>query len=103
MTFSYKMEEHQIKDVIDNNIGAVNPSDAVKFHIFVRNKKLKNLVMENRCHKPDQERHVVYNYTCNLGECISSETYIGYTESILKERIRNHGQHGSIIKYIQEK
>lgn len=103
MTSNYKMEELQIKEIIDKNVKPTNSSDSIQLHIFYRNKKLKNLVIKNRYHKPDSDHHVVYQYACDMGECNSLETYIGYTESTLTERIRNHGQHGAIINHLQEK
>ena len=102
MTSNYKMEEQQIKEIIGKNIKPSNPAEDIKLHIFYRNKKLRNLVMRNRYHKTEEYHHVVYQYTCTLGECNSSQSYIGYTESTLTERIRNHGQHGSIIRHLRE-
>ena len=102
MTSNYKMEEQQIKEIVEKNIKPSNPAEDIKLHIFYRNKKLRNLVMRNRYHKTEDYHHVVYQYTCTLGECNSSQSYIGYTESTLTERIRNHGQHGSIIRHLRE-
>ena len=50
---------------------------------------LKNLFMKNRYHTPDHEHHVVYQCKCNMGECNSSETYIGNMESTLIVCIEN--------------
>ena len=56
--------------------------------------------MRNKYIKSTEQSNVVYQYTCQLDECNSS--YIGYTQATISERMRNHGQQGSIIKHLRE-
>jgi DNA-binding HxlR family transcriptional regulator len=103
MTSNYKMEEQRLQDIVTRNIISRNDNERVKLHIYYRNRKLKSLVIRNNPHKPADAFNVVYQYTCEHEECNSSSTYIGYTEATLTERLRNHTQHGSIIKHLREK
>ena len=51
--------------------------------------------------KPDQAFNVVYQYTCNQGECTTSQsTYIGYTRTTIKDRFK---QHAAIKKHHKQK
>ena len=103
MCSNYKIEETQLQKIIQNNLKTVREEDEIKLYIYYRNKKLKNLVMRNRYQPPMEDSHVVYKYTCTKEECNSSEKcYIGYTEMTIKDRMRNHGQHGSIIEHLRE-
>ena len=102
MVSSYKVEEDKLKKLIEENVKPIEDNSVIRLYIYYKNKKLKNLVIKNKYHKQNEEFNVVYQYTCPREECNSSETYIGYTETTLTERIRNHGQHGSIIKHQRE-
>ena len=54
---------------------------------------------------PRPESVVVYEYTCNLGECNSltpKNLYIGLTTCTLKERFRHHRYQGSIFKHLRD-
>lgn len=99
MTSNYKVEEQQLQSIIKHNITPATNCE-LKLFIYYKNKKLKNIVIRNKYHKPEEEFNVVYRYTCKIDGCNSS--YIGYTEATLTERMRNHTQHGSIIKHLQE-
>ena len=59
-----------------------------------------NLSKENT---PMKERsHVVYQFTCNKGECMSpniKNSYIGLTTMTLKDRMSAHRYQGSIFKH----
>lgn len=101
MCSNYKLEERQLREIIEKNVEATDERKKVKLNIFYKNKKLSNLLISNRFHKLTEEYNVVYRYECNLEEC-NSLSYIGYTESTLVERMRNHGQHGSIIRHLRE-
>lgn len=100
MTSNYKVEEKQLQNIINQNIKPT-PNTEIRLLIYYKNMKLKNIVMRNKYHKPEDDFNVVYRYTCKVDECHSS--YIGYTEATLTERMRNHTQHGSIIKHLQER
>ena len=99
MCSNHKVEENQLHNILNKNLQPL-PNNVIKLFIYYRNKKLKNLVMRNKYHKSDEQSSVVYQYKCQRDECNSS--YIGYTQATLTERMRNHGQHGSIIKHLQD-
>ena len=53
-----------------------------------------------------KKSHVVYKFTCNLGECSSLESknsYIGLTTITLKKRLSAHRYQGSIFKHFHNK
>ena len=53
-----------------------------------------------------QETHIVYKFTCNLGECSSPDIkneYIGLTTQTLRQRMVGHRNHGSIFAHFRLK
>ena len=72
-------------------------------HRFSNNEQ-HHLIMNNKYCKLSEDFNVVNVYECMKEQCNSSpSTYVGYTEATLTERMRNHGQHGSIIKHLQDR
>ena len=59
--------------------------------------------MKNSClpaYKPFEEANVVYQYTCNIGECIHlNSRYIGQTSKKLAIRLSQHVQSGAIKEH----
>ena len=65
----------------------------VKLNIYYKSRKVKHLFIRNNSNKPDQPFNVVYQYTCNQGECTTSQsTYIGHTRTTIKERFKSNTQ-----------
>ena len=98
MWSNYKIDEKQLTEIIKKNVKPVDSNVSINLNIFYKIRKLKNIIITNNPHKPTCRFNVVYQYTCNLGEC-NSLTYIGYTEQTLEERFR---QHQSVKKHIRE-
>lgn len=98
MWSNYKIEEKQLKDLLLKHVKPVNENDILELNIFYRIRKLKSFFIKNNPHKRNSEFNVVYQYTCNEGEC-NSQQYIGYTEQTLEDRFR---QHQSVIKHLRE-
>ena len=59
--------------------------------------------MKNSClppYKPFEEANVVYQYTCNTGECAHlNSRYIGHTAKKLANRLSMHAQNGAIKQH----
>ena len=99
MTSNYKQVEKELTTIINSNIETTNEAK-LKFNIYYKSRKVKNLFIRNNPNKPDQPFNVVYQYTCNQGECtISQSTYIGHTRTTIKERFK---QHAAIKKHHQQ-
>ena len=100
MSSQHKQEEVNIRKIIDANI---EPRDEyrIKLNVYYKSRKLKNLFIKNNPHKNNNNRsRVVYQYTCdtNADGCQPSNpsVYIGYTTTLLKQRMTMHAQTGSI-------
>ena len=100
MLSQYKQQEESLRTIVDNNIKPKQNDRKLVVNIYYKNKTLQNLLMTNNLHKTpfEQRSHLVYRYECKKEGCLSS-TYIGYTESSLVLRMRNHAQSGSILKH----
>lgn len=101
MTSQYKHEEKQIKKIIFDNVRPINNSK-ITIHIYYKSKKLSNLFIKNNPRERVKAK-LVYQYTCNSPECQPQQTYIGYTECTLIDRVRNHTQNGAIFNHHLEK
>ena len=98
MTSNYKMEEKTLKDTILKNVKPTRDDAKLILQIYYRNYKLQNLFIRNNNNKKE-EYNVVYKYTCNKEPCNGNQTYIGCTTTLLKTRLTNHTQQGSIKKH----
>ncbi|XP_045116825.1 uncharacterized protein LOC123507729 [Portunus trituberculatus] len=103
MTSAYSMEETALKKIIHNNVKTVDPNFQIKLIIYYKSKRTSSLVLKNNCHPPTtalQEVNVVYQYTCNHGDCSRRpSTYIGSTITTLSKRITAHLQDSAIKKH----
>ena len=106
---NYKVEKAAFRRILKNNIFEVNVN--LKVLIYYKSKKISNLLISNNLCNPirnvphDQKSVVVYEFTCNLGECNSltpKNSYIGLTTCTLKERFRHHRYQGSIFKHLRD-
>ena len=83
MTSNYKQAEKELTTIINSNIETTNEAK-LKFIIYYKSRKVKNLFIRYNLNKPDQSFNVVYQYTCNQKECTTSQsTYIGRTSKYL--------------------
>ena len=99
MTSNYKQVEKELTTIINSNIETTNEAKP-KFNIYYKSRKVKNLFIRNNPNKPNQPFNVVYQYTCNQGECTTSQsTYIRHTRTTIKERFK---QHAAIKKHHQQ-
>ena len=104
MSSHYKMEEKQLKGIINQYVKPVDANKTLNLVIYYKNRKLKNLLIKNKNTQQkqvSQESSVVYQYTCNKEGCNSS-SYIGYTMCTVSERFRMHTQKSSIKKHLTE-
>ena len=87
MTRNYKQVEKELTTIINSNIETTNEAK-LKINIYYKSRKIKNLFIRNNPKKPDQPFNVVYQYTCNQGECTTSQsTYIGHTRTTIKDSV----------------
>ena len=102
---NYKIDEQCIREIIKKHVFQI--SVKLNLVIYYKSRKISQMLMKNNLSstaKPDElKTHLVYRYTCNLGECRSSfprNTYIGLTKTTLKERFSAHRYKGSIFAHI---
>lgn len=99
MCTQYKQEEENIKKIISDNIRSTEDRK-VQLTIYYKSRKLSNLFIKNNPHKNNQQSRVVYQYTCSeIKDGCSPTTpsvYIGYTTTLVKQRMIMHAQTGSI-------
>ena len=100
MTSLYKQEERRIKEIITNNLKGKN-DEKIKLLVYYKSKKVRDLFIKNNIHNTPHEKksHVVYSFSCKYEGCRPLTQYIGYTECVLADRMRNHAQNGAIIKH----
>ena len=100
MNTQHKQDENNLNKIIDDY---TQPTDnkITKLCIYYKNKKLSQLFIKNNLNKKEPTNHVVYQYTCNDDTC--QRSYIGYTQTTLKQRLTVHAQTGSILTHNMEK
>ena len=88
MTSNYKQVEKELTTIVNSSIETTNEAK-LKLNIYYKSRKVKHLFIRNNSNKPDQPINVVYQYTCNQGECTTSQsTYIGHTRTTIKDRFK---------------
>ena len=98
MTNTYKQVERELKKIVYDYV-TEEENKELKILIYYRNKKLKNLLIKNNMHKPNDDFNVVYKYSCDQVPCTEAQScYIGYTTTTVKERFK---QHASIKKHFR--
>ena len=68
MTSNYRQVEKELITMINSNTETTNEAK-LKFKIYYKSRKVRNLFIKNNPNKPDQPFNVVYQYACNQGEC----------------------------------
>jgi len=103
MCSNYKIEEKQLRNIINSNVKPNIEDTVISLEIFYRNRKLRNLFIRNKPVKTNEisDRHsVVYRYTCDKEGCNASQTYIGYTTCTISDRFKMHAVNGSIKTHL---
>ena len=99
MCTQYKQEENNLKSIIYDNVKPKHEHQ-VHLNIYYKSRQLASLFIRNNPHKRHRESRVVYEYTCNTNEdgCqpTNPSVYIGYTTTLIKQRMTTHAQNGSI-------
>ena len=105
---NYRQEENAIRRIIKDHVFQIGVR--LKLIIYYKTKKISNLVMKNNLSAPDLPRencsHIVYEFVCNEGECISQtpkNSYIGLTSMTLRDRMSAHRYQGSIFEHFRLK
>ena len=98
MNSQYLQEEKSLRKIISNHVAPREDTAEVKLQIYYKSRTLRQLFVKNNPHKVpvDKRSHCVYKYSCPKEKCQPFTNYIGYTECILTDRLRNHAQNGSI-------
>jgi len=99
MSPAYKTDEKVLRTIVKRHCKPTDPSDALQLVIFYQNPTTCSLVMKNNlsCDRsPLKQSNVIYQYTCNLGDCAlrTDCNYIGLTTTSLSRRITMHLQNG---------
>ena len=91
---AYKEDERIMQQIIKRNVKPKDPNTQIKLVIFYQNKKTSHLLLRNNPRHTDndlQKSHVIYRYTCKLGDCATQpSTYIGMTTMKLTRRLSYH-------------
>ena len=105
---NYKIDESALKQILKRHVFQI--SIKLDLIIYYKSKKVSDLLIKNNisaCNVPKNEKsHVVYKFTCNLGECSSLQnenSYIGLTTMTVKKRMSAHRYQGSIFKHCRNK
>jgi hypothetical protein len=107
MNRGYKVDERVLQSIIHDNVKSTTDNENIKLLIYYKNKKIKNLVMNNNpCKKTGllQETNVVYKFSCNKEGCrlLQNMNYIGLTSTTLSRRLTCHLQSGGPKNHMRE-
>ena len=99
-SISYKTDERILKSIVQNNIICKDPEYKLKLTIYYNSSTTSNLISKNNHSTkltPLQQSNLIYEYTCELGECArQTNSYIGMTTTTLSRRLTMHLQSGAI-------
>ena len=105
---NYKRNEKSLKDIINNNVKLINPSERLQVVIYYKSIKTSNLFMKNNLTPKLRElarTNLIYDFTCKTGECehlpIQKKRYSGLTTCTLSRRLTLHLQNGAIKKHYE--
>ena len=101
---NYKIEEKAIRNIIKSHV--LELSVKINLIIYYKACKLSEKLMKNNSNCVQthhyEKSHLVYRFSCNIGECRSLSTkneYIGMTTCTLKERFSKHRYQGAIFEH----
>ena len=95
---NYKIDERVLTDIIHNNVSSINPDKKVKLHIYYKNRKAANFIIRNNLSSPTPpllQTGLIYEFKCPFPHG-QVESYIGLTQTTLKQRLLSHTYKGSI-------
>ena len=95
---NYKIDERVLTDIIYNNVSSINPHKKVKLHIYYKNRKAANFIIRNNLSPPTPpllQTGLIYEFKCPFPHG-QVESYIGLTQTTLKQRLLSHTYKGSI-------
>ena len=100
MSQQYKQVEKNLRNIVNNFI-SLSHDRRLTIAIYYKNTKLRQLFTKNNLHQDTSNSHVLYQYTCPMDGCNTSQIYIGYTTTSLKQRMTAHTQNGGIRTHQQ--
>ena len=99
---AYKEEEKALKNIINRHVRTTDDSKNVKIVVYYKSKKSSSLLIRNQTAPKRKtsfsEDHVIYKYTCPIGEC-GPQSYIGMTRTSLSRRLTMHLQAGALKEH----
>ena len=103
---NYRIDETRIRKIIKDHVFQV--SVKLDLIIYYKSKRVSDRLIRNNITSnvlpKHLKNHVVYEFTCNLGECMSlpnKNSYIGMTTMTLKDRLTAHKYKGSIFAHLR--
>ena len=103
---NYRQDETALRQILKRHVFEVETK--IDFIVYYHSSKTSDMLIRNNptcLNKPDYlKSHLVYKFTCALGECRSlsnKNTYIGMTTMTLKDRLGAHRFQGSIFAHIR--
>ena len=103
---NYRQDETAMRQILKRHVFEIEAK--IDFIIYYHSSKTSDMLIRNNptcLNKPDHlKSHLVYRFTCALGECRSlsnKNTYIGMTTMTLKDRLGAHRYQGSIFEHIR--
>ena len=82
---------HILVIIVRDNAITTNNEDMIKFKIYYKNQKLRNVFIKNNPTKYKEQYNIVYMYTCaqSFRNSVHAK-YIGHTTTIITERMKQH-------------
>ena len=95
-----------MRKIIYRDVLPTQPDTKLKFRIYYKNKKIKNLFIKNNIHKPFEVSSVVYQYNCDQATCMVDKiSYISHTTTTIKERFKQQAyikKHSIMVHELNE-
>ena len=90
----YKTDKWVIRHMIRNNMKCTNNKHQLHLIIYYKSPTVTSLITKNNTAPrppPLKQTNVIYEYTCNRGECEPrNRSYIGMTTTTLSRRLTMH-------------
>ena len=106
MSRQHKNDELALKRILKRHVSEVNIK--LELLIYYKSLKITNLLIKNNISNVNTSHgdrsHIVYEFTCNKGECNSPSihnSYIGLTTMTLRDRMSAHRYQGSIFRHFR--
>jgi hypothetical protein len=106
MSTAYRTDERVLRDLIDQNVRCTSADDQLRLVIYYKNKKTRNLLMQNSLSKPSdlQRTNVIYEFSCPTEGCklLRNVKYVGMTTTTLSRRLTMHLSSGAPKKRMKD-